>query len=243
MDRAFGKLRHELKTLNIDNNTILWFCSDNGGQSDTYSRTGGRGHKSQIYEGGLRVPAILEWPARIPKHRVTNIPCITTDFYPTLLEIAGVRIENQPPVDGISLLPLIDGKMKSRTKPMGFWQYPSKGKEASSEKLMTALLKEQESGVSNSDTSLLNLDAGNISATYREDIFPGHAAWLDWPYKLHRINSSDNQIRFELYNLEIDSLEKNDLAAGNPGKLKTMSKQAESWLKSVTFSLNGKDYH
>ena len=243
MDRAFGKLRQELKTLNIDKNTILWFCSDNGGQSDTYSRTGGRGHKSQIYEGGLRVPAIVEWPSRILKHRTTNIPCNTTDFYPTLLEIAGVSIENQPPVDGISLLPLINGKMKSRTKPIGFWQYPAKGKAASSEKLMFELLKEQEAGITSADTSLLDLNAGNINAAYREDIFPGHAAWLEWPFKLHRINLTDNKIRFELYNLDKDPLEKNDLSAGNPGKVRAMSKQAEAWLKSVTYSLNGKDYH
>ena len=242
MDRAFGKLRQELKTLGIKENTILWFCSDNGGQSDAYSRTGGRGHKADIYEGGLRVPAILEWPERIHEHRITNIPCNTIDFYPTLLEITGARMKNQLILDGVSLLPLIDNKTKARIKPMGFWQYPVKGKEASSLKLMTDLLKEQESGVTNIDTSLLNLDAGKINIRYRENIFPGHAAWLDWPYKLHRINSIKDEVRFELYNLAEDPMETNDLSTSNQGKVKAMSKQIGAWMKSVIHSLNGDDY-
>jgi arylsulfatase A-like enzyme len=66
MDRAFGKLRRELRTLGIHENTILWYCSDNGGLPGV-GATGGRGHKGQIYEGGLRVPAFLEWPARVRK--------------------------------------------------------------------------------------------------------------------------------------------------------------------------------
>ena len=64
MDRAFGKLRDALGTLGIRDNTILWYCSDNGALR--VGSTGGhRGHKGQLYDGGLLVPAILEWPARI----------------------------------------------------------------------------------------------------------------------------------------------------------------------------------
>jgi arylsulfatase A-like enzyme len=103
MDRAFGKLRKELRTLDIADNTILWYCSDNGGLQ--IESSGGRGKKGQVYEGGLRVPAILEWPARITGRQLTKVPCNTSDIYPTLLDIAGVRMENQPPLDGISLTP------------------------------------------------------------------------------------------------------------------------------------------
>ena len=63
MDHAMGKLRQELKNLGIRNNTLLWYCSDNGGLPKV-GATGGRGHKTDIYEGGLRVPAIIEWPAK-----------------------------------------------------------------------------------------------------------------------------------------------------------------------------------
>jgi arylsulfatase A-like enzyme len=242
MDRAFDKLRQELKTLGINENTFLWYCSDNGGQSREYSRTGGRGQKGDIYEGGLRVPAILEWPACIPEPRITNIPCNTSDFYPTLLEIAGVTMKNQPPLDGISLLPLIDNKMKKRIKPMGFWQYPGSGRAVSSAALMAELLKEQEAGIANADTSKLDLNAGSIDTNYPENIFPGHAAWLDWPYKLHRINFNDDEVKFELYNLEEDPEEQNDLSGSNQEMVRSMKDQIEVWLKSVVHSLNGDDY-
>ena len=145
MDRAFGKLREELRTLGIRENTILWYCSDNGGLPNV-GTTGGRANKGSIYEGGLRVPAILEWPARISGPRVTQVPCNTSDIYPTLLEIAGVRMENQPPLDGISLTALIDGRMKRRPKPMGFWDYPQRGKSVPSDKWMTELLQAQKAG-------------------------------------------------------------------------------------------------
>lgn len=242
MDRAFGKLRQELKTLGINNNTILWFCSDNGGQHSDYSRTGGRGYKGQIYEGGIRVPAILEWPAHIPKHRITNVPCNTYDFYPTLLEIAGVNITDQPPLDGISLLPLIDNKTQNRNKPMGFWQKPDGGRIVSSEKLMAALLKEQENGITESDTALLDLHAGDITQKYKDDSFPGHSAWLDWPFKLHMIHSKKDSVTLELYNLEADAYEKNDLSVSNAAKAESMTLQLNEWLKSVIKSLNGDDY-
>jgi arylsulfatase A-like enzyme len=241
MDRAFGKLRAELKTLGIDKNTILWFCSDNGGLAG-FSSTGGRGAKSQIYEGGLRVPAILEWPARIHEHRVTNIPCCTSDIYPTLLEIAGVNIKNQPPLDGISLTSLIDNKMKIRNRPIGFWHHTAPGIIVPSEKLMADLLREQENGINNIDTSLLAINAGKITTRYSENSFPGHAAWLDWPFKLHRIQIKDNEVRYELYNLNEDPEEKQDISANYTGKVETMKEQIESWLRSVVQSLNGEDY-
>jgi arylsulfatase len=241
MDRAFGKLRRELRTLGIRENTMLWYCSDNGGLPNL-SRTGGRGHKGQIYEGGLRVPAILEWPPRIPTQRITNVPCITSDIYPTLLDIAGVRIKHQPPLDGISLTPLIDGKMTKRPKPMGFWDYPIHGISVPSDRWMSELLAEQKAGKPPQDKSRLRLDAGKITKHYPLDSFPGHAAWLDWPWKLHRIQDKSDGIKLELYNLAQDPGEQQDLAAREPGRVKAMKSGLEAWLVSVVRSLNGEDY-
>ena len=240
MDRAFGKLRRELRRLGIRENTLLWYCSDNGGLPRVGS-TGGRGNKGQIYEGGLRVPAILEWPARIAGHRVTNVPCNTSDIYPTLLDIAGVRMRNQPPLDGISLVTLLEGRMKSRPKPMGFWDHPTGGISTPSKKWMASLYEAQQAGKRVDDPSRLRLDAGKITKQYPEDSFPGHSAWLDWPWKLHRIEKK-GPIKFELYNLADDPQESNDCAAAQPERAKAMKAQLEAWLRSVVRSLNGKDY-
>jgi arylsulfatase A-like enzyme len=241
MDRAMGKLRRELKSLGIRDNTILWYCSDNGGVANV-SATGGREQKGSIYEGGLRVPAILEWPARLPKHRMTNMPCCTSDIYPTLLEIAGARPAKQPPLDGISLMPMFEGKTEERSKPVGFWQYPQRGVGTPTAQWMSELLELQKSGKEETDPARLRPDAGNIEKKYPTDTYPGHAAWLDWPWKLHRIQDEAGAVKYELYNLAEDPQEERDLASQQPDRVKSMKPPLEAWEASVTRSLNGEDY-
>jgi arylsulfatase A-like enzyme len=240
LDRAVGKLRKELRTLDISANTLFWYCSDNGGLPGVGS-TGGRGNKGKVYEGGLRVPSIIEWPSRIRKPRKTDVPCNTSDIYPTLLDIVGVEIKKQPVLDGISLVSVIDGKMKSRPKAMGFWDYPMGGISTPSKKFMSELLAAQKKGSEAGDRSRLRLEAGKIAKQYPEDSLPGHSAWLDWPWKLHRINAKRG-IKLELYNLADDPEERNDLAGRKPELVKTMKAKLEEWQKSVVRSLNGEDY-
>jgi hypothetical protein len=241
MDRAVGKLRKEIENMGIKNNTLLWYCSDNGGLPGV-GTTGGRGHKADIYDGGLRVPAIIEWPAKLKHAASTNIPANTSDIYPTLLEIAGVSPKSQPVLDGISLVPVIENNMQERPKPMGFWQYPGPGRGTPSRVWMAELLQAQKEGKMVTDSARLSMDAGNIAVQYPVDTFPGHAAWLDWPWKLHRIQQKTGEIKLELYRLENDSLEQNNLAFFEPDKIKSMLPQLEEWQESVVRSLNGEDY-
>ncbi len=240
MDRALGRLRDGLKDLGVHENTVLWYCSDNGGLDAGTS--GGRGKKGSIYEGGLRVPAILEWPERIKSPAVTDVPCNTSDILPSLLEIAGVRWRNTRPLDGISLVPVIDQKMRARPAPMGFWDHPTGGVKTPSAAWMGDLLKAQKEGKETVDQSRLRLNAGKIAGKHPEDRFPGHAAWLDWPWKLHRIQASSGAPRFELYDLSADPNEERDRGAEERDRLKSMNAQLEEWLVSVVRSLNGSDY-
>lgn len=241
IDRAMGKLRKELRTLGIHENTLIWYCSDNGGIKGP-SVTGGRGHKGQIYEGGLRVPAVIEWPARISKSARTNVPAGTVDIYPTLLEIVGTRPPTQRSLDGIGLVPLLDGKMKVRPKPLGFWHYPAPGNRTPSKQVMSALLDAQAKGDEIGDKTMLFADAGKIERQYPTDSFEGHAAWLDWPWKLHRIEAKDGAVRIELYDLASDPQESKDESARQPDRVKSMRADLEKWLVSVVHSLNGIDY-
>ncbi|HON66714.1 MAG TPA: sulfatase-like hydrolase/transferase [Phycisphaerae bacterium] len=241
IDRAMGKLRAELRTLGIHENTIVWYCSDNGGVGNV-SATGGRAGKGSIYEGGLRVPAILEWPARIPRPQVSNLPAVTSDIYPTLLEIVAAQPESRRVLDGISLVPVIEGKVDRRPQPIGFWKYPDQGVRTPSKEFMAELLEAQKQGREISREERLCLDAGKITQQYPRDRFPGHAAWLDWPWKLHRIEPPDQPITIELYNLAEDPQESRDCFAEQPDRVKVMREQLEQWLASVVDSLNGKDY-
>jgi arylsulfatase A-like enzyme len=241
IDRAMGKLRKELRTLGIAKNTVLWYCSDNGGLKGL-SRTGGRRHKGSIYEGGLRVPAIIEWPVRITEPRRTDLPANTVDIYPTLLEITGAKAKAGVPLDGVSLVPAIDGKMAARSKPMGFWDYPIKGIRTPSKEWMSELLEAQKKGNDIADKDRLRLNAGEIAKQYPQDEFPGHAAWLDWPWKLHRIDRENDGVKIELYNLASDPDESTDLSGRQKDRVKSMRRDLEKWLASVVASLNGKDY-
>jgi len=85
-------------------------------------QTGGfRGRKRSLFEGGVRVPGMLIWPAKIVKPRVVKMPCCTSDYFPTILDVAGFTMKGQPrPIDGVSLLGLIEGKMTERPQPIGF---------------------------------------------------------------------------------------------------------------------------
>jgi len=241
MDRAFGKLRDALGTLGIRDNTILWYCSDNGGLPGVGS-TGGRGNKGQIYEGGLRVPAILEWPTRIPSPRVTQVRCNTYDIYPTLLEIAGVTMPRQPVLDGVSLVPLIEGRLETRSRPMGFWDYAAGGISTPSAKWMGDLLTAQQAGGDLPPHESSQRAAQLPSPPYPLDQYPGHAAWTDGDWKLHRIARKQGGVAWELYDLAADPNERNDLAAGEPERAGQMRSELEAWLKSVVQSLNGEDY-
>ncbi len=127
MDEQIGRLRSYLKENNVDENTIIFFTSDNGPEGRTrVGRTQGtagkfRGRKRSLYEGGVRVPGLMIWPVRIKQHVSTDIPFSTLDYFPTVMDITGFSDTSQPkPIDGISMMPFIIGEMKERPVPIGF---------------------------------------------------------------------------------------------------------------------------
>ncbi|HBU36824.1 MAG TPA: N-acetylgalactosamine 6-sulfate sulfatase [Planctomycetaceae bacterium] len=139
VDKQIGRLRAALRECNLANNTMLWFTSDNGpnlkGKKNpkiaiaqngkfTYTALGStgafRGWKRDCYEGGLRVPGILEWPSRIKKPRRTDFPAVTSDYFPTALAAAGLPLPDNRTYDGINLLPIIEQEVIYKRPPIGF---------------------------------------------------------------------------------------------------------------------------
>jgi len=126
MDEQIGRLRSFLRDLKVDRNTIIIFQSDNGpeGNSKMGKNQGSaldfRGRKRSLYEGGIRVPAILVWPDSIKAHRKIDVPVTTTDIFPTLLSILNLNPLNLvKPLDGINIFPFIRGKV-TRSSPICF---------------------------------------------------------------------------------------------------------------------------
>jgi len=237
LDQQLGRLRGEIRKMGIAENTVLWYCSDNGGLVKESS--GGREKKGSIYEGGLRVPAIVEWPARKLKGR-TSVPVMTSDMYPTLLAMAGVKQAPSYPLDGVDVSDVLAGKSLKRGKPMGFWHQIQPGQSTRSDGILKEIMEKQQAGAPLAhDPPRMQKDVDEFPQ-FPEETTTGHAAWNDWPWKLHRINGS----RFELYDLGEDPMEREDLA-GDPehaGRLAQMKKELDAWMRSVVRSLNGKDY-
>ena len=127
MDRSIGALRAGLKRMELDRNTLVWFCSDNGGLAGVgHDAVGGlRGKKATLWEGGLRVPGVVEWPA-VVKPRVTTFPASTMDIMPTLVDILDLPKDSMlEPVDGASIKSLLLGDDGWRRKAIPF-HYRSK---------------------------------------------------------------------------------------------------------------------
>ncbi len=237
LDQQVGRLRKELKNMGIAENTILWYCSDNGGLVKETS--GGREKKGSIYEGGLRIPGIIEWPARNLKGR-TNVPVATFDIYPTLMAMAGVETEFPHPLDGIDVSDIIFGEVKERSQPMGFWHKIQDGQGTYSDRIQKAIMEKQKAGAPlPHDPPRMKKDVDEFPQ-FPEETTTGHAAWNDWPWKLHRISGG----KFELYHLVDDPMETKDLSKDPKQKdrLGKMKKELDGWMRSVIRSINGDDY-
>jgi len=124
IDDGVGKIAAKLEELGIAENTILIFTSDNGGESNVTSNAPLRGGKSELYEGGIRVPLIVRWPARVPKKIVSEVPTMNTDFYPTLLEAAEVKADPKQKLDGISTLANWKDPKSASEREFLAWHYP-----------------------------------------------------------------------------------------------------------------------
>lgn len=123
VDDQIGRLRKALRDMGIAENTLLAFTSDNGPEGktgDPGSSANFSGRKRSLKEGGIRVPGLIEWPARIKQTRRTAFPAGTMDYFPTIMKITGFTMPDARPIDGVSLLPLIDGTINERPSPIGF---------------------------------------------------------------------------------------------------------------------------
>ena len=127
MDRQIGRVLQALDAGGLSGNTIVIFTSDNGGErfSDTWPFTG---MKTELLEGGLRVPALISWPDRIPAGGVSEQVMITMDWLPTLLDAADTEPDPDYPPDGINLLPVLTGRTVAPRKL--FWRYKTNAQRA-----------------------------------------------------------------------------------------------------------------
>lgn len=238
MDRSIGTLRDHLEQAGLRDNTIVWYCGDNGIPVSGRATTPFRGQKSDMYEGGIRVPGVLEWPARVPQPQVADVNTVTSDMLPTVCEAVGVPKPDRP-LDGISLMPLLDGKMQERPEPICFWNF-----DASREGDENYIDPELQEGT----TPLVKMMAGKYTRTFRnvhhreitEADYGGPRAILDNRYKL--VIDGGNDTGKELFDMREDDAETTNLIDEKPEVAAELERKLRAWQDSVLKSLTGADY-
>ncbi|MFT7034811.1 MAG: arylsulfatase A-like enzyme [Cyclobacteriaceae bacterium] len=244
MDRSIGVMRDYLKKEGLSDNTILWYCGDNGTPTSA-ARTGMtlRAEKGSVYEGGIRVPAVIEWPSQIKSARATTHNAVTSDILPTLCELVGQPLPNRP-LDGISLVPMMNGTKEARDDPMFFWLFESnKVFNSESEPYIENSLQE-------GTVPLVKKMNGKYTRTFRNLKYPtasenhtgGERTIMDDQYKLVIGAKPGDATNIELFDITNDPSEQDNLVSTHPEITEKLQKQLYDWQQSVLKSLTGADY-
>ena len=239
MDRSIGKLRNGLKTLGLKDNTLLWYFGDNGTPPSGLRESRFRGLKGKVYENGIRVPAVIEWPVGIPKPLVSSVSTVTSDILPTLCKLAGATLPDVP-LDGIDLVPMLAGEMKQRATPIAIWNFSVETSQGGKPYIDPELQK--------GTTPLVKKMRGLFTRNFRNDHhskiskgnFNGARAIISGDHKL--VIDGDKNTGVELFNLKEDSAETNNLAKSQADLAKKLQLQLRDWQTSVLKSLMEADY-
>ncbi len=209
VDESVGRILATLAALELDDNTLVVFTSDNGGvgsyksvglaKDGVTSNAPLKGGKGTYYEGGVRVPYIFRWPGVVEPGQTNATPIITVDAYPSLAEIAGAELPADTTLDGVSYAPLLTGAMDVLDRNAIYWHFPG----------------------------YLGAGAGAWRSKPVSVVRAG-----DW--KL-RENLEDGTL--ELYNLQQDVGEQHDLAADEPATAKRLHGMLLAWRSDVDAKL------
>lgn len=125
VDESVATVMDKLDELRLTDNTVVFFFSDNGGHANATSMAPLRGSKGMLYEGGIRVPMAVRWPGNAKPGTLCDVPVIGIDFYPTMLEMAGVPKPRRHILDGQSIVGLLTPKKPKFKKRAIFWHFPA----------------------------------------------------------------------------------------------------------------------
>jgi arylsulfatase A-like enzyme len=128
MDDAVGRVLDALRKEGLEDSTLVLFLSDNGGPTPqtTSSNAPLRGYKGQVWEGGIRVPFMVQWKGRLPAGKVFRDPVMSLDIVPTVLAAVGTAAKADEKLDGVNLLPYLGGEKPGRPHDVLYWRFHAK---------------------------------------------------------------------------------------------------------------------
>ncbi|MGB2955837.1 MAG: sulfatase [Anaerolineales bacterium] len=215
VDESVARINKVLEELELDNNTLLVFFSDNGGHGTYTCQKPLRGGKGMFYEGGIRVPMFVYWPGKVKPESTCEEPVIGTDFYPTFLQLAGISAPQDYELDGKSILPLLKGEKKLDRESL-FWHFP-------------CYLQAYEGMTAESRDPLYRTRPVSVILKRDWKLLMFHEEWaLDGGS--HNLEGNNS---IELYNLKDDIAEQNNLAQINIRKRDELLKELIDWQKNL----------
>jgi arylsulfatase A-like enzyme len=215
VDESVGRINQTLKELGLSQNTILIFFSDNGGHGTYTCQQPLRGGKGMFYEGGIRVPMFAYWPERIKSGGKCDEAVISTDFYPTFLELAGIPAPDRYALDGKSIVSLLDGH-KSLERDALYWHFP-----AYLEAYAGLQDESRDSTFRTRPVSAIRKGDWKLLMFHEEWVLDGGRESMD----------SNNSV--ELYDLGNDIGERNNLAATETAKREELLNQLIEWQTDI----------
>jgi arylsulfatase A len=235
LDAGVGRIDETLGDLGIRDDTIVLFTSDNGpylgeveGVSLDRFNFGLRGAKHYVFEGGIRVPSIVRWPARIEGGRLENAMTHFTDWLPTMLAAAGAEHHDAARLDGENVLPLLEGA-ESTTAAVRFWQNNR-----------YAPRVEGNAAMRDGDWKLVRPMIPALMRVTERDRAIDRALNYRLPDRITSVDDSplpelDDGERHPalLFDLSTDPFEQHDLAADHPDRVARMTTALENWFEEV----------
>ena len=197
MDDAVGSVLNKLREHHLEENTLIFFISDNGGPTRQTTSGNGplRGFKAQTWEGGIRVPWIIQWKGHISGGRVDDRPVIQLDILPTALAAAGVAARPEWQLDGVNLLPYLMGEKSGMPHDALYWRFG------------------QQIALRMGNWKLVKAPGGGVGPVGR--------------------GGKASTAGAQLYNLQQDIGEKENLAAKEPEKLKKLAAVWDKWNRDL----------
>ncbi len=242
MDRAIGRLRTHLQNTGLRDNTLLFYCGDNGTSGESALGEPHRGVKSTIYEGGILVPGLVEWPAAITQPRTSNVRAVTSDLLPTICSITKQPLPVRP-LDGINLSPVWESGMSERPETLFFWMLNPAELQASPQ---TPWVDPREQI---GTTPLVKLMDGKPNRTFQnfryaeipESLTQGARAVISGNHKLV-IHTRTTDEHVELFDLSEDPAESRNLINEQRQTADQLRNELLEWQRGVRHSLAGSDY-
>lgn len=244
MDRAIGRLRKHLTDAGLRDNTIVFYCGDNGTSPDASLASPHRGVKSEIYEAGTLVPGLVEWPAKIQKPRRVTMRASTSDLLPTLCALVNQPLPDRP-LDGINLAAVLEDESATpvRPQPLTFWMYDvSRFDGITPIPYLDPALQEGTTPLVKKMAGKLTRDFTNYRQPSIEDVdYRGPRSIIVGDEKLV-LQEARGKLQRELFDLATDPGETKNLADEHPERADELASQLKEWQTSVLQSLRGADY-